>query len=32
MSITSFYDKKAIKTLKLKEGTVLRYVKDIIVN
>lgn len=32
MSITSFYDKKAIKTPKLKEGTVLRYVKDIIVN
>lgn len=31
MSITSYYDKKSIKSLKLKEGTVLRYIKDIIV-
>jgi carbamoyl-phosphate synthase large subunit len=31
MSITSFYDKKSIKPIKLKEGTVLRYIKDIIV-
>jgi carbamoyl-phosphate synthase large subunit len=31
MSITSFYDKKSIKPVELKEGTVLRYIKDIIV-
>lgn len=31
MSITSFYDKKSIKPVKLKEGTVLRYIQDIIV-
>jgi carbamoyl-phosphate synthase large subunit len=31
MSITSFYDKKSIKSIELKEGTVLRYIKDIIV-
>ena len=31
MSITSFYDKKSIKTLKLKEGIVLRYITDVIV-
>ena len=31
MSISSFYDKKSLKSVKLKEGTVLRYVQDIIV-
>ena len=31
MSITSYYDKKSIKLVMLKEGTVLRYIKDIIV-
>jgi len=31
MSISSFYDKKSLELVKLKEGTVLRYVQDIIV-